>query len=116
MYYSVTHTGGRVALVLLPPLAFTVFLWLTRANEISFLAGLSAFFLLVFAWGSYCGWKSRQNTSLPLFSVLAFMYWIYYAMPLFWGDRKPVQIGIRIASEQSIERAMLLAVLGVGCL
>ena len=115
MNYSVKDDGSRAVLVLFPPTTVTALLWSTSANDVSLLSWLSALFLLVFSWGSYCVWKSKRNTSLPLFSLLAFMYWIYYAIPLFWGNRKSLQSAHAVSS-QTIDRAMLLAILGVACL
>ena len=53
------------------------------------------------------------------FSMIAFMYWLYYVLPLFWEPHTISEIYSPVGRELSdagITRAMLMAVLGVGCL
>jgi hypothetical protein len=104
-----------IARILLPPLLTTLFLWLTSPNEISFLQWMAALVLLCAPWGSYCKWRARKQTDVPLYSMITFIYWLYYAFPLFWGDRLAVNLwssGMTI-SDGAVTGAMLVAVVGI---
>jgi hypothetical protein len=101
--------------MVLPPLVATFLMWLGRLNEVTLFEFLCAAVLLAAAWVPYCRWRTSVERNLPLFSILSFMYWVYYGLALFWGNRRGPAIN-RELSEQSIEQAMLLVVLGVACL
>lgn len=104
-----------LSLIFLPPLCATIFLWLTSPNEISFLQWLAALVLLSITWGSYCKWRARKQGDVPLFSMISFMFWVYYAFPLLWGDRFSVATWSsgETVPDEAITGAMLMAVLGV---
>jgi hypothetical protein len=103
----------------MPPVLVTTFLWLTGENEISLAQFLIALALLSIPWLSYLRWKKQTREVLPLFAMLAFMYWLYYAVPLFWTDRiisdRSAPLG-RELSDTAITAAILMALLGVGAL
>jgi hypothetical protein len=50
--------------------------------------------------------------------MLAFVYWVFYAVPLFWQDPHKRQIGVRprSLSELAIDKTILLVLFGVCCL
>lgn len=102
-----------------PASAITVFLWASTGNDISPIDGLLAFVLLLIPWHSYRQWHRKRGQLLPLFAMLALMYWLYYAMQLFWGDllidvaNSPLG---REAEPGLITEATLMAVIGVASL
>lgn len=100
---------------LFPPAVITIFLWLTSPNGVTFVQFLAGFIMLLMPWASYQRWKKVKQTEVPLFSMIASMYWLYYVLPLFWGDRFSVSTfkqGIDITDE-AITTSILLALLGV---
>ncbi len=99
----------------LPPLAATFLMWLARLNQLTLFEFLGAASLLTAAWGPYYSWRKVGERYLPLFPMLSFMYWVYYALALFWGQRNSYTSRGELTHE-SIEHAMLLAVVGVVCL
>jgi len=103
----------------LAPVIITALLWLTRSNDVSLGQLLLALALLYLPWRSYITWKSGQKDALPVFSMIAFTYWLFYALPLFWEPHTisdiytPVRVEI---SDFGVTMAMLMAVLGVSSL
>jgi len=111
----IRNSGGHMLMLIIPPLAATFAMWLTRLNEITPFEFLGAAGLLAAAWIPYYTWKVAGESYLPLFPILSFMYWVYYALALFWGNRRGYSSRGEL-SDQSIEQAMLLALIGVFCL
>jgi hypothetical protein len=111
----VKDMGGRTLILAIPPLAVTFLMWLSRLNEVTLFEFLGAAGLLAAAWIPYYKWKVAGERYLPLFPMLSFMFWVYYVLGLFWGNRRG-NTSQGVLSDQSIERAMLLACLGVFCL
>jgi hypothetical protein len=100
---------------LLPPLLGTTFLWLTSPNEISTLQWFAGFALMYMPWRSYCTWRARKSDDIPLFPMIGAIFWLYYAFPLFWGDRLAVSYWSsgETISDSAITSAILMAALGV---
>jgi hypothetical protein len=101
------------------PSAVTALLWLTRANEVTATEVLLALLLAYVPWRSYLTWKASEKSDLPIFSMIGFMYWLYYVLPLFWEPHTINEIYSptgRELSNTGITLAMLMAVLGVGSL
>jgi hypothetical protein len=98
------------------PLIATSLLYLGRLKEVSILQFLIAFVLLLLPWQDYRKWRRGGRSSLPVFAMLAFMYWLYYAIPLFLEDHvfatvyEPV--GHELAAD-TITLALLAVLLGV---
>lgn len=64
-------------------------------------------------------WKSSRKSELPVFSMIAFMYCIYYVLPLFWEPPIISDVYVPVGrelSEGSVTKALLIVVLGVGSL
>jgi hypothetical protein len=40
----------------------------------------------VIPWAAYVRWQREKDNELPVFAMLSLMYWLYYAVALFWGD------------------------------
>src|SRR5258705_1139752 len=68
------------------PVAGTFLLYLARLNEVSLIQTLMACLLLFLPWQAYVNWRREGREELPVFAMLAFMYWLYYAVPLFLQD------------------------------
>src|SRR5437660_12149879 len=100
-------------LIVVPPLAAIAFLWLTSPNDISVFQAFAALIISCMVWGSYRKWRTTGKTSVPLFAMIAFMYWLYYVFPLFWGDRLSVSSAGEAVSSQPLPAAMQMLVLGL---
>lgn len=115
-FKSELHRGFSVAGV---PLAVTGTLYVARVNEVSAIQLLLAFLLLLLPWRDYLRWRRGSSEELPLFAMLAFMYWLFYGVPLFLEERviasvydaQPNQL-----STEVITAALLMALIGIGCL
>jgi hypothetical protein len=70
-----------------PPLLISLTFYLISPNEISWAHFLLALALLQIPWTAYLVWKQRDDQRLPIFAIISLMYWIYYALALFWGSR-----------------------------
>lgn len=104
------------ALALLVPIAVTMLLTMVSAHRVTPGQGAAAFLLLLFPCASYLNWKATYQHRLPLFAMLAFLHWLYFALPLFLGGRR-VQARLSFnASDASITAVMWLTVIGVCCL
>lgn len=101
------------------PIVTTSLLYLARFNEVSPAQTVLAFVLLFLPWQAYMNWRREGREELPVFAMLAFMYWLYYAVPLFLEDHifptiyEPVG---HILGESTITLALLMALIGVCCL
>jgi len=107
--------GGNSLMLAAPPLALTFLMWLIRLNELTLFQFLGAMGLLATAWVPYYRWRVAGERYLPLFPILSFMFWLYYVLALFWGDRAGYTSHGEL-SQRSIEQAMLLVGAGVACL
>ena len=101
------------------PSILTLALWLTSSLDITIVEILVSFTLLYIPWHAFVSWKRRGKDQLPVFSMVVFMYWLYYAVPVFWGDRLVSDIfdpiGHEIGHEQII-KSEVVVLLGVICL
>ena len=105
-----------VSWVIAFPLLVTVFLYLARLNEVSLVPLLIAFILLLLPWQAYLTWRREAREALPVFAMLAFMYWLYYAVPLFLEDRFFSTISEptgRELTDSTITAALLITLIGV---
>ena len=93
----------------------TLFLWLTALNQIAFATGTAAFLLLLAAWWSYWNWRSTGFRGLPLFAAVTAMYWLYFGIPLFYGDRRALdwKHPFRQVHEDAVTETMLLVAFGL---
>src|SRR5258705_7259164 len=99
------------------PIVITTALYLVRLNEVTPLQLVLAFLLLLLPWHEYRQWRRGGNKlALPVFALLAFMYWLYYAVPLFLEDHVFATINEPIGHELSSETitlALIMALIGV---
>lgn len=98
------------------PLVGTLLLYLVRLNAVSPTQFLIAVALLFLPWQDYRKWRRGSRSSLPIFAMLAFMYWLYYAIPLFLEDHVFSTISEPVGHEltsDSITLALFMVLLGV---
>jgi hypothetical protein len=100
--------------LLLPPVAVTGFLWLTRKNEVPPEAVLYAFFLLLIPWYSFLIWRQKQSVGLPVFAMIGLAYWWWFAIGLFWLDRE-LKLNRGVVAVDNVTGAVWLALVGVLC-
>jgi hypothetical protein len=99
----------------IPAVAITGFLWLTSSNAVTLVEVGAAFFLVLIPWHCYRNWRRLHHEELPFFAMIAFMYWLYYALQLFWGELT-VGLVARELDPDRIQDALFMAVLGVVCI
>lgn len=106
--------GAWVRDYLVPPVVVTAALWWTQLWPVSPVQAGLGFALLCFPWWSYVHWKHSGDKRFPLYTIIAFVYWLFYAVPLFWGDRfAPVVGHVQYVSNASITGSMIMANLGM---
>jgi hypothetical protein len=119
-----THQTARRAtiteispiLLMMPPVVATAVLRATSANPIETAAVVYAFLLLLMPWGSYLCWRQGRREDLPIFAMIAGAYWVYFALPLFWGERTftvATKFAAITPSESSVTDATWMALVGV---
>ncbi|HEV7860741.1 MAG TPA: hypothetical protein VGO91_19130 [Pyrinomonadaceae bacterium] len=104
-----------LALIVLPSVFFTVFLALTSENDITPPQFFCALILLMLPIHAYYKWREEGRGGLPLLAMITIIYWLYYAFPLFWGDRDVLQAdnNNRIVSSEAVTWSMVMVLLGV---
>ena len=98
------------------PLIVTTMLYLVRLNEITPVQFLLAMALLLLPWQAYLKWRRGGRAALPVFAMLAFMYWLYYVVPLFLEDRvfsTVYEPAGHELSNDTITLALLMTLIGV---
>jgi hypothetical protein len=101
------------------PLAITVFFWVTASNDVTVLQMAAALFLISVPWYSYVTWKRREQSDLPIFAMLSFMYMIYYVVPLFWEPHEISEFNAqtgRALPANAITTALIMVVVGISSL
>jgi hypothetical protein len=102
------------ALLVLVPSLVTAVLWLARANSVSLVQAGLATALLLIPYASFHYWRTHAHAGFPVFGCVALMYWVYFAIPLFWGDRlRPQAYGVSYLPDTTITPALVLALLAV---
>jgi hypothetical protein len=100
-----------------PPVGTIVFLWVTRTSPVTAVGVLYAFLLLLVPWASFLSWRQQNRGGLPVFAMLGFVYWWWFAVGMFWLERTlGLGFGRRITNTESVDDAILLALVGVGCM
>ena len=104
-----------LAQLFVPPALASLLCWRFSPNEISSAQALLAFLLLIFPWTSFLSWRERKAREVPVFALIAFMHWVFFAQPLFWGGRRLPGFSIDTPPEL-ITATLFMAVLGVAAL
>jgi hypothetical protein len=100
-----------------PPVGTIVFLWATRASPVTSTGVLYAFLLLLFPWASFLSWRKQNLGGLPVFAMVGFVYWWWFAVGMFWLERTlGFGLGHHIIHTESVDAAMFLALVGVLCM
>jgi hypothetical protein len=90
---------------------------LTSRNPVGWVEFIAAFLLLLIAWWSYSDWRAKRQKNLPFFAMIAFMYWLFYGVQLFWGE---LIVAVNYLPKQldpdRIRDAMIMALVGVCCI
>jgi len=98
------------------PLIVTSMLYLVRLNDVTAVQFLLALALLLLPWHHYREWRRGGRAALPVFAMLAFMYWLYYAVPLFLEEHVFPTIYEPVGHEFTpdlITLALLMTLVGV---
>ena len=106
----------RGASYLLPPIVISILFYYLTKHDVSILQFVLSVVLLIVPWSYYLKWKQQREPGLPIFAIISFMYWIYYALSLFWGARTVSgddNLGEMNVPNEMITAALELAVLGV---
>jgi len=106
----------RGASYLLPPIFVSILFYYLTKHDVSILQLVLSVVLLIVPWSYYLKWKQQREPGLPIFAIISFMYWIYYALSLFWGARTVSgddNLGEMNVPNEMITAALELAVLGV---
>jgi hypothetical protein len=99
------------------PVLVTAFLAYSSSNEITEAQTGLALVLCWAPWQAYRDWLRSDRKNFPLFALVAAMFWLAYAVPLFWAKHVVTGVfGARVLSEGAISDSMYLAVLGLVCL
>src|SRR5208337_4842303 len=99
------------------PLIITVALWATSLYDVTLPQVIAAFILCWIPWAVYQEWSHGMRERIPLFFLIGTMYWLAYAVPLFWLRRDIDLItGRHQLSEDAITESLYLGVLGVAAL
>jgi hypothetical protein len=106
---------GRSFLEPIVPLLITGCLWASSPYQLEPTQIIAAFILAYFPSILYRRWQDTERLEFPLLVFITTMYWLAYALPLFWGERE-VSYGVHNVSDVSITKSMYLAVEGVAAL
>lgn len=102
-----------------PPFLVSLTFYLLSPNDIAWIQFAFALVLLQIPWITYLNWRKTGEDKLPVFALISFMYWIYYALSLFWGARTVSGVDTpleKLVSQESITWSMALAVTGVSAI
>jgi len=99
------------------PLVITGLLWATSLYDVTLLQVVAAFILCWIPWAAYQEWSRAAREKIPLFALIGGMYWLAYAVPLFWIKPQIKLItGWHQLSSNAITQSLYLAILGVSSL
>jgi hypothetical protein len=99
------------------PFIITAALWATSLYDATLPQVIAAFILCWIPWAAYRGWVRGTREKIPLFVLISVMYWLAYAVPLFWL-RHDIRLvtGRHQLSENAITQSLYLVVFGVAAL
>jgi hypothetical protein len=99
------------------PLIITAVLWATSLYEVSLPQVIAAFILSWIPWAAYREWFRGTRETIPLFALISAVYWLAYAVPLFWLKHgMHLVTGKHQISENAITQSLYLVVFGLGAL
>jgi len=99
------------------PLMITAALWATSLYDATLPQVIAAFILCWIPWAAYREWVRGTREKIPLFVLIGVMYWLTYAVPLFWTKHQiNLIMGMHHLSENSITQSLYMVVFGVAAL
>ena len=99
------------------PLTITSVLWATSLYEVSLPQVIAAFILCWIPWAAYGEWVKGTREKFPLFALIGVVYWLAYAVPLFWLKHDiSLVTGKHQLSENAITQSLYLVIFGVAAL
>ena len=100
------------------PVLITCSLWLLRSNEVSLTAVACSLLLALVPVISYFHWREHaESSAAPLFPLVAFMFWLSFSVPAFWGRETLIGPGgERHIPTFAINSAMMAAAVGVAAM
>jgi len=117
--HNIATKGGTRPVLLYAgiPFVITAVLWATSLFEVTLPQAIAAFILCWIPWAAFQKWERGTRDKIPLFVLVGGMYWLAYALPLFWTKHQISQIvEMHQLSETAITQSLYLVVLGVGSL
>jgi hypothetical protein len=97
------------------PVCVTAILWATRTSDVTPAGVLFAFLLLLIPSGSFFSWRQQRRGGLPVFALIGFAYWVFFAVGYFWLDRT-LDGRYGVTAFDNADGALWLAVVGVVCI
>src|ERR1700730_5139843 len=95
------------------PLIITFALWGTSLHDTTIPQIAAALILSAIPWVAYQKWQRGPKDRIPLFVLVSAMYWIAFAIPLFWTKHEINLIGGgHQLSEDSITETLYLVLIG----
>ena len=97
------------------PILASAVLWNWGASKPSMLDVTLSTAILMIATVTYSHWKVTGNSALPLYSLLAGSFWIFYGLPCFLDDRSGylLSTGGHILSDHAYSDAIRLVFVGL---
>ena len=96
------------------PFIITAVLWATSLYDVTLPQVIAAFILCWIPWAAYQRWVREAKETIPLFASIGAMYWMAYAVPLFWTKHQiDLVTGVHRLSENAITQSLYLVVFGV---
>src|ERR1700735_2602010 len=94
------------------PVVITLVLWGTSLHDTTVPQIAAAFILSAIPCVAYQKWLRGPKEQIPLFVLISIMYWIAYAIPLFWMEHKiNLTMGGHELSGDSITQSLYLVVI-----
>lgn len=100
------------------PICVTSLLYLVRFDDVPLIQVFLAFALMYIPWSIYVKWREGGREELPIFAMVAFMFWITYGVPLFLEEHVLTLTydPRHHLSQETITYALLMPVIGISCL
>src|ERR1700740_1292837 len=97
------------------PLIVTAALWATSLYDTTLPQVIAALILCWIPWAAYRKWVSGGREKIPLFVLIGAMYWMAYAVPLFWTKHQiELIMGTHQLSENAITQSPFFFLFGGG--
>ena len=96
------------------PVLVTCLLWYSSPYELKLADVMLALLLCWIPWSAYRSWDRGDRREVPLFALIATMFWLAYAVPLFWASHEVNSVwGRKPLSDAAITASLCLALAGI---